>query len=1014
MSLFQLSICRSNHFNLDVAVAVAFWPRVMYIDAQPVSLHARQAAAAAMAAANIQSPTPQMRRPPAILNNSSSSSLPGMELTAPRTPPSFRAFVKRTPPVDHDKPLPPMPQHVWSPSPKLEPKKNRTSSIYSRTMSQWIGTPVSWRSRDFAATDMFLQPSIYSLSTPELVVEDEPRRSAVHTLLLPRAYEPLFQSPAASPSPSYAGSSVTPLTEVSSISLEDAVVDRRPSDLLPLSQPTPKLSPNHIRTVSLDKTRQAEKPTITLATEYIDQSSNSKRTLHKSRSMAGFGDMIMEEMRTPTSPTLRETLYNEWQDEGDLDEPMPNIIQPSPWIEPSIIKFKLRESKLSDKFFGVDPIDRAAMAPVVRQQMPLRKSSILEDTYLDYSQAEDLSRKSLSSSEGSNGTREHFIEKDYDDLSSSQMSDDSRRESIEEDYHGILSSQLSSDRAREQIIAEGSNDRGTARNSSTATNVQNTTVHPATDIHNITSLTNASLISQADLLAQEYHELLPRRTIFPTQPHIKSRKSSMGGQDIKMAPKPLFFNPRQVSKQRTEQYYRERNQSLLSASIAAAHDKPGVKGRSRWRNPSPTPTLPLKLSLTPDSTRASSSTSGSIPISPPTKHFKPRSGSSARVHDSVAGGGKKPSIFANILSAASASAKSPPLQQHTRSSISNISPDFFNPHAVMYAASEHVKSPKFKKEHGVKSEAPIPALGATVVATRAEAEKAFQTPIVLPGPNLSALSFKRPSTAKAPKRQPTLTSELMASYASPFGQSNTSLTLTTTSKVKPTTTMKTGHKHKSSDSSTGSSNLTIRMFSSGVSEKVGSIFHRRDGSTNRAIATTAAVTHSDIPGSTTKQEDRAAVSTSPTPLHPSTAKPQTLVISAPIPITTNADTSRASTSIFSSTTPIVASAPSLFLPLPPALPRSPKSPNWPLKPHSLTPTPPSPRSVVETTDNKGTHRRPRLLAQLTEMSNAGRESRADRRREELKRSIRVVHGGVEGAAMGGERGGGGGGAHNWL
>ena len=89
---------------------------------------------------------------------------------------------------------------------------------------------------------------------------------------------------------------------------------------------------------------------------------------------------------------------------------------------------------------------------------------------------------------------------------------------------------------------------------------------------------------------------------------------------MKLLPQPLFFNPRQISKQRELEYQKSRAKAYTPSVSRSPnsrttpreqHNSP--KGKERTLN------FPYKLSLTPESTsaRIRRSTSGSIPISPP-------------------------------------------------------------------------------------------------------------------------------------------------------------------------------------------------------------------------------------------------------------------------------------------------------------------------------------------------------------------------------------------------------------
>lgn len=176
-------------------------------------------------------PSPQplgaLKRPPLLTKGSSFSSLSGMEQAVP----SFESFVRRTPPPpDQAKPLPPtplIPRRVSSASPSRSRTtslygQRRSSSIYSRTVSQWFDDDCSWRSadlRDGPLPDMpplpFLQPVAYSKSTPQL----HERLAAPPRTLGPRTSSPLIvtpsptasrvttpeESPARSPGPSPLG-----------------------------------------------------------------------------------------------------------------------------------------------------------------------------------------------------------------------------------------------------------------------------------------------------------------------------------------------------------------------------------------------------------------------------------------------------------------------------------------------------------------------------------------------------------------------------------------------------------------------------------------------------------------------------------------------------------------------------------------------------------------------------------------------------------------------------------------
>lgn len=143
-----------------------------------------------------------LKRPP-LLSQASSSSLSGMEQAIP----SFQSFLSRTPPPDAFKPLPPtplIPRRASSASPprSREPSlysQRRSSSVYSRTVSQWFDDDSSWRSVDLRDDPMaempplpILQPVAYSRSTPQLI---ERPAAPAPPALESRTYSPLIITP---------------------------------------------------------------------------------------------------------------------------------------------------------------------------------------------------------------------------------------------------------------------------------------------------------------------------------------------------------------------------------------------------------------------------------------------------------------------------------------------------------------------------------------------------------------------------------------------------------------------------------------------------------------------------------------------------------------------------------------------------------------------------------------------------------------------------------------------------
>lgn len=198
-------------------------------------------------------PPAPLKRPPYTTTETSSSSLSGLEQTVM----PFQEFVKRTPPLEDDKPLPPTPlqvrrsslgESVSISSRETSPfRPRRTSSVYSRTVSQWIPDSPVWTASDLADNPMpalppeLLRPIAYSASTPELI-ETPP---SAGLLLQPRTYQPLLTTPSptvsrnTTPSPG-----PTPSQE-----------ERKFSVLLPTAVDVVDIPKSHLRTVSLEKAK---------------------------------------------------------------------------------------------------------------------------------------------------------------------------------------------------------------------------------------------------------------------------------------------------------------------------------------------------------------------------------------------------------------------------------------------------------------------------------------------------------------------------------------------------------------------------------------------------------------------------------------------------------------------------------------------------------------------------------------------------------------------------------------
>lgn len=195
---------------------------------------------------------PTLKRPPLTTTDTSSKSLSGLEQTV--TP--FQDFIKRTPPIEDEKPLPPIPFEgrrssfgESTPASSREPstsRPRRSSSVYSRTVSQWIPDSPVWSISDLAENPMpalppeLLRPIAYSASTPELV-----EKVLTGPLLEPRTYRPLLTTP----SPT--------ISRRTTPSPEPAQSQRqtRSSILLPTAVHVADIPKSHLRTVSIEKAK---------------------------------------------------------------------------------------------------------------------------------------------------------------------------------------------------------------------------------------------------------------------------------------------------------------------------------------------------------------------------------------------------------------------------------------------------------------------------------------------------------------------------------------------------------------------------------------------------------------------------------------------------------------------------------------------------------------------------------------------------------------------------------------
>ena len=190
------------------------------------------------------SPHPEgtIKRPPIIRSDYSSTSLSGMEQSVP----SFQSFVEKTPSIPRE--ALPAPPYVPRRASRNSTRRSRTppvyaarrsSSVYSRSVSQWGSDNSSWKSDDFVDEPLpplpTLQPVAYSASTPRLG-----QQLLTPPLLEARTYNPLI---------------ITPSPSASRVSTPSPPPQHKPSILLPEPPVSVQVPRKHLRTVSLEKAK---------------------------------------------------------------------------------------------------------------------------------------------------------------------------------------------------------------------------------------------------------------------------------------------------------------------------------------------------------------------------------------------------------------------------------------------------------------------------------------------------------------------------------------------------------------------------------------------------------------------------------------------------------------------------------------------------------------------------------------------------------------------------------------
>ena len=211
----------------------------MYVDSKPTTTF-RDTSAWTMPSPR---PAGSVKRPPVLRTGSSSSSLSGMEKVVP----TFQSFVKQTPPVQQNH-LPPAPSILRRASSSSLPRPRtpsvhsarRSSSVYSRSVSQFGSENSSWRSSDFADEPLpplpTLLPVAYSSSTPHLT-----GKPPTPPLLPARTYiSPLI---------------VTPSPTASRGSTPSPPPYHKPSVLLPSPPVSVQVPLKQLRTVPLEQAK---------------------------------------------------------------------------------------------------------------------------------------------------------------------------------------------------------------------------------------------------------------------------------------------------------------------------------------------------------------------------------------------------------------------------------------------------------------------------------------------------------------------------------------------------------------------------------------------------------------------------------------------------------------------------------------------------------------------------------------------------------------------------------------
>ena len=579
--------------------------------------------------------TGTLRRPPMVNTGSSSSSLSGMEQAVP----SFQSFIKRTAPLSEQKPLPPtplIPRRASSNSPPRSRSRSsyasrRSSSVYSRTVSQWGADDAFWGRAAFADEPLppvpILQPLAYSASTPQLVA-----RQPTPPPLLPRRYSPIINSP--SPTESRATTpSPAPKHELS-------VLLPTP----PVAAPVPK---QHLRTVSLEKAKAAahapgavhllpeelraqrfgrsslEKPKIELhppgAMLSLPEESRAP-TVGKSRSHEPLRVDSFDIIAGNTPPELSRppTLVDHHSRQRTIQSP----IETHPTATEYPFPIVSTNTKYQKRSFKVDKGPERLMIPLASQQRQASRDKVVQALGIN---VEDEPRGRTRQRGPRKMDYSHYLPKNNRVSKSSSSEEETDAQKVAKEYHNLL-----------------------------------------TDQYRKPASSPAYHGTDSDDSIKNHMKMIPR-PLFQTKPPAKL--------------------PGSIAERKDETSVSPHNQRYGNGlGEAVRRRSSGSSKRS----------FPFQLSLTPDSAHRRSSTSGSIPISPPSQ--------------------------ASPMPTAKSEERPPPTRKKApRRRRKNNDPrvSAYYPHVT----SRKSNTTKRKQSDDTSETPPVPLLAADIIAERSEASR---------------------------------------------------------------------------------------------------------------------------------------------------------------------------------------------------------------------------------------------------------------------------------------------------